>query len=88
MQRIGHYWTDEWLNYVCEQSIIYAEQKSLQHDCVSRDNLRVFFGILILSGYNKLANRRLYWTQQVAAYRIRIRSKKWWWPLFAWSLNA
>ena len=63
LQHIGHYWTDEWLDYVCEQSILYAEQKSLQHDCVSRDNLRVFFGILILSGYNKLANRRLYWTQ-------------------------
>ena len=26
--------------------------------------------------------------QQVSVYRIRIRSKKWWWPLFAWSLNA
>lgn len=26
--------------------------------------------------------------QQVSAYRIRIHSKKWWWPLFAWSVNA
>lgn len=26
--------------------------------------------------------------QQVAAYRTRIRSKKWWWSLFAWSVNA
>lgn len=26
--------------------------------------------------------------QQVAAYRIRIRSKKWWWSLFAWNINA
>ena len=26
--------------------------------------------------------------QMVACYRIRIRSKKWWWPLFAWTLNA
>ncbi len=26
--------------------------------------------------------------QQVAAYRIRIRSKKWWWSLFAWNVNA
>ena len=26
--------------------------------------------------------------QQVAAYRIRIRSKKWWWTLFAWNVNA
>ena len=26
--------------------------------------------------------------QQVSCYRIRIRSKKWWWPIFAWSVNA
>ena len=26
--------------------------------------------------------------QFVATYRARIRSKKWWWPFFAWSLNA
>ncbi len=26
--------------------------------------------------------------QQVAAYRIRIRPKKWWWSLFAWNVNV
>ena len=26
--------------------------------------------------------------QFVATYRVRIRSKKWWWPFFAWSVNA
>lgn len=26
--------------------------------------------------------------QQVSAYRIQISSKKWWWPIFAWSVNA
>ena len=26
--------------------------------------------------------------QFVATYRARIRSKRWWWPFFAWSLNA
>ena len=26
--------------------------------------------------------------QFVANYRVRIRSKKWWWPFFAWSLNS
>ena len=26
--------------------------------------------------------------QTNANYRIRIRSRKWWWPLFAWGLNA
>ena len=26
--------------------------------------------------------------QFVANYRIRIRSKKWWWPFFSWSIDA
>ena len=26
--------------------------------------------------------------QQVSRYHISIRSKKWWWPIFAWSLNS
>ncbi|KAM4616813.1 arrestin domain-containing protein 3-like [Polymixia lowei] len=26
--------------------------------------------------------------QQVSRYQISIRSKKWWWPIFAWSLNS
>ena len=26
--------------------------------------------------------------QFVASYRIRIRSKKWWWPLFNWTINS
>ena len=26
--------------------------------------------------------------QFVANYRIRIRSKKWWWSLFAWTINS
>ena len=26
--------------------------------------------------------------QFVSTYRVRIRSKKWWWPFFAWSINA
>ena len=26
--------------------------------------------------------------QMVASYRVQIRSKHWWWPFFAWSLNA
>ena len=26
--------------------------------------------------------------QSVAAYRIRVRSKKWWWPLLNWGIKA
>ena len=38
--------------------------------------------------YNKRMGGIDLFDQQVGAYRIRIRSKKWWWALFAWSLNA
>ena len=24
----------------------------------------------------------------MSTYRVRIRSKKWWWPFFAWSINV
>ena len=26
--------------------------------------------------------------QFVSTYRVRIRSKKWWWPVFTWAVNA
>ena len=26
--------------------------------------------------------------QFVSTYRVHIRSKKWWWPFFAWAVNA
>ena len=57
---IEHFRTDDWLKFICEQSRVYAHQKSLQSDVMTADNLRVFFGILVLSGYNKLPHRRLY----------------------------
>ena len=42
LEHIGHYWTDDRCNYTCEQSKLYAEQKSIPLDCVSRNNLSVF----------------------------------------------
>ena len=56
------FWTDEWIETLCEQSRIYAHQKSLPSTEVNSDNMRVFLAILILSGYNKVPNRRLYWS--------------------------
>ena len=38
--------------------------------------------------YNKHIGEIDLFDQQVLVYRVRIRSKKWWWPLFAWSINA
>jgi len=43
LECIGHFWTDDWLKIICEQSRVYAHQKSLQSDVMTVDNLRVFF---------------------------------------------
>ena len=58
---LDEFWTEEWINGICKQSIIYAEQKSLDHDNITPDNIRVFLCILSLSGYNRNPTRRLYW---------------------------
>ena len=41
-----------------------------------------------ISIYNKYMGGVDLFDQSVSSYRIRIRSKKWWWPIFAWSVNA
>ena len=38
--------------------------------------------------YNQHMGGVYVFDQQVAAYRCRIRSKKWWWLLFAWTVDA
>ncbi len=41
-----------------------------------------------LKTYNKHMGGVDLFDQSVANYRIRIRSKKWWWSLFSWVLSA
>jgi len=36
----------------------------------------------VVSVYNKQMGGKEEMTQNINAYRISIRSKKWWWPLF------
>ena len=38
--------------------------------------------------YNKQMSGVDLFDQFVSIYRVRIRSKKWWWPFFAWVVNA
>ncbi|KAK4292663.1 hypothetical protein Pmani_034580 [Petrolisthes manimaculis] len=57
------FWTDEWIEELCEQSKLYASQKSLPSDHVTPEKLKVFITILVISGYNKLPSRRLYWSE-------------------------
>ena len=55
--------SDEFLNIVSTQTMMYATQKGLSNPGASQDSLLVFFGILLLSGYNKLPYRRMYWRE-------------------------
>ncbi|XP_068229303.1 piggyBac transposable element-derived protein 2-like [Palaemon carinicauda] len=45
------------------QSTTYAEQMSLSEDHITPQNMKIFLSILILSGYNKLPYRRMYWSE-------------------------
>ena len=38
--------------------------------------------------YNKQIGGADLFDQFVSTYRVRFKSKKWWWPLFAWVVNA
>ena len=42
LECISHFWAYEWLQFICEQSKIYAQQKFSQFDAMTVDNLRVF----------------------------------------------
>ena len=57
------YWTEEWIATLCEQSKNYAHQKGIPCTEINAENMKVFLAILILSGYNKVPNRRLYWSE-------------------------
>ncbi|KAL7635346.1 UNVERIFIED_CONTAM: hypothetical protein RMT77_014413 [Armadillidium vulgare] len=56
--------TEEFMNHICRESVKYASQKGDQQFTLSVDELYVYFGILLLSGYNKLPFRRMYWERR------------------------
>ena len=60
---INLFLTNEWIGEICEQSTLYAQQRSLPCNSITPENVRTFLSILILSGYNKLPSRRLYWSE-------------------------
>ncbi|KAK4302449.1 hypothetical protein Pmani_025471 [Petrolisthes manimaculis] len=62
----------EWIEELCEQSKLYASQKSLPSDHVTPEKLKVFITVLVISGYNKLPSRRLYWSESPDVFNQRI----------------
>lgn len=53
---------DEVLELITSQSTIYAGQNNRHDSFFTKDELRKFLGILILTGYHKLPSERSYWS--------------------------
>ena len=49
------------INSICRETVKYAVQGGDFQFTLSADDLYKYFGILLLSGYNKLPQRRMYW---------------------------
>ena len=49
------------MNYICRETVKYAVQSSDFQFTPSVNDLYKYFGIPLLSGYNKLPQRRMYW---------------------------
>ncbi|KAJ8376175.1 hypothetical protein SKAU_G00067550 [Synaphobranchus kaupii] len=61
-----------------------AEQAQVPQDCkFIHDNLFTSLALL-----DEMTKRGYGSSGTVSRYHISIRSKKWWWPIFAWSLNS
>ena len=65
----------------------HQTQKTTRWDKTAKKHINVDMPHSI-SVYNEFMGGVDLFDQTVASYRIRIRSKKWWWPIFAWSVNT
>lgn len=55
--------SNDLIDYIIEQSILYARQKKDQTFIIDRNEFKVFIGILLVSGYHKLPQEDMYWEQ-------------------------
>ena len=55
------FWTDELLDRVCRESNDYAVRENRPNPEIQREDMRTFLGILLLSGYAKVPNFKMYW---------------------------
>ena len=68
---------DDFIEKVVEQSKLYAEQNknkswSKWQNEVTMDNMRVIEGVMLISGYNILPSRRLFWEQRSDTYNSMV----------------
>lgn len=57
------FFTPELLNHICVQSNLYASQKNLNLG-LTLDELLVVIGGMLMSGYSKYPNKRMYWSRE------------------------
>lgn len=58
------FWNDEFINIVVLETNRYANQKGKHAFNVTKKEIYVFLGILLLSGYNRLYSKRAYWNSE------------------------
>ena len=66
--------SDEVLTMIKGFTEKYAAEKNNQHFSISINELKVFFSIILLSGYVKCRNRRMYWESSPDTHNIAVSS--------------
>lgn len=63
MDAFAYFLTNEFVSHIALQSNLYAHQKG--HDLnLKEDELLCFFGVLVLSGYNRRPQKYCYWSTE------------------------
>lgn len=62
----------EIINFICEQTILYARQNKDEKFDVTSDEMLKFLAILLVSGYNPLPNRRMFWESQPDTFNVLV----------------
>ena len=65
--------SEDIMNYICRETVKYAVQGGDFQFTLSEDDLYKYFGILLLSGYNKLPQRKMYWETRTDSNNFLVR---------------
>jgi len=66
------FFDDEVLEMICEESNQYGVLISQKKSNISKDELRVFFGITVIAGYNTVPCKQSYWSRDSDLYNAMI----------------
>ena len=59
---MSFFFDDELIDLIVEESTLYCLKNNWPNLNVSKEEIKVFLGILIVSGYNTLGSKRVYWS--------------------------